>query len=353
LPYDVIIVDEASMIDAPLFARLLSAVSPDARLILLGDNNQLASVEAGSVLGDICKAAGKLNRFTTAQAEFLNAFISDARCQLAPEYITSHGVALSGRVIELQRSRRFTGTGGIGKLSRALLRNDTSELKKIISEGHTPEYVIDTTGNAQIFESFISGYEAFIREPDIVLALEKLNQLRVLVTVREGDLGLNAINKKIENFLKSRKLIRTGPEYYENRPVLVTRNNPLLGLVNGDVGIVRMDAEKQLRVFFPDSDKGVRAVVPEQLTHVQTLWAMTIHKSQGSEYGQVLVVLPDDVENKLLTRELLYTAITRARTRVVIQGKEEIVLAAAATEVKRASGIVDRFNQDQSQNAKR
>ena len=353
LPYDVIIVDEASMIDAPLFARLLSAVSPDARLILLGDNNQLASVEAGSVLGDICKAAGKLNRFTSAQAEFLNGFISDTRCQLAPEYITSHSAALSGRVIELQRSRRFTGTGGIGKLSRALLRNDTSELKKIIAEGHTPEYVIDTTGNAEIFESFITGYEAFIREPDIALALEKLNQLRVLVTVREGDLGLNAINKKIENFLKSRKLIRTGPEYYENRPVLVTRNNPLLGLVNGDVGIVRMDTEKQLRVFFPDADKGVRAVVPEQLTHVQTLWAMTIHKSQGSEYGQVLVVLPDDVENKLLTRELLYTAITRARTRVVIQGKEEIVLAAAATEVKRASGIVDRFNQDQSQNTKR
>ena len=95
LPYDVIIVDEASMIDAPLFARLLSAVSPDARLILLGDNNQLASVEAGSVLGDICKAAGKLNRFTSAQAEFLNGFISDTRCQLAPEYITSYSTALS------------------------------------------------------------------------------------------------------------------------------------------------------------------------------------------------------------------------------------------------------------------
>ena len=348
LPYDVIIVDEASMIDAPLFARLLNAVPSDARLIMLGDNNQLASVEAGSVLGDVCKAAGKLNSFTADQAKFLNGFISDKRCQLSSEYFTKNASALNGRVIELQRSRRFTSAGGIGKLSRVMLHNDSAELKKIIAEGQTPEYVIDTTGDPKIFESFIAGYEAFIREPDIATALEKLNQLRVLVTVREGDLGLHAINKKIENFLKSRKLIRTGPEYYENRPVLVTRNNPLLELMNGDVGIVRMDSEKQMRVYFPDAEKGIRAVVPEQLTHVQTLWAMTIHKSQGSEYGQVLVILPDDVDNKLLTRELLYTAITRARDRVVIQGKEEIILAAAATAVKRASGIADRFSAYQS-----
>ncbi|MBM3176835.1 MAG: exodeoxyribonuclease V subunit alpha [Bacteroidetes bacterium] len=344
LSFDVIVVDEASMIDVPLFAKLLDAVAPSTRIIFLGDNNQLASVEAGSVLGDVCRCTD-INQFTASEIQCFNQYIQPKTHQITDSHASRKLNKLTGHVVELRRSRRFNERSGIGQLSRAVITNQSDMLRALIQSGKSNQIHIDTKSGDDVFENFISGYETYIKTEDIQEALNKLNSLRVLVTVREGDRGLNAINLRIEKYLAAKNLIhhRTS-EFYENRPVLVTQNNNLLGLVNGDVGIVRKNKDGKLRVYFGDAHGGLREFQPEYLSNVQTLFAMTIHKSQGSEYNKVLVVLPDNADNKLLTRELLYTAITRAKDSVVLQGTEEIILTAAAAGVQRSSGIAERFS---------
>ena len=180
---------------------------------------------------------------------------------------------------------------------------------------------------------------------DAVLAkaLEKLNQLRVLCAVREGVQGVNAVNRKIEAYLVSEGKIEIKTAFYENRPIIVTRNYPELKLYNGDVGIIRRDAGGSLKAWFEDSNKNLKAVLPGYITSVETVFAMTIHKSQGSEYNKVLVLLPANADQPLLTRELLYTAITRAKSFVLLQAARESVLYTAKRSVQRASGIMRRF----------
>ncbi len=345
IPYDVIIVDEASMIDVPLFAKLLDAVPKNSRIIFLGDKNQLASVEAGSMLGDLCRTLPQTNILSLATARFINGFISDHDRQI-PETFTGNQTAfLSEHIIELQRSHRFNSMGGIGLLSKAIIRNDQPALQSILTAEPEPEVRIDNQYTESIFDEFVMGYEAYIREPDIQLALAKMNELRVLVAVREGERGLYTINRKIELALKKRGLLQTDEEFYENRPIIVTKNNKDLQLFNGDVGIIRRDKDNIVRAWFEDSNKKIRSVMPAYIAHAETVFAMTIHKSQGSEYDNVLVLLPENAENKLLTRELLYTAVTRAKSSVIIQSTKEILLNTAQAEVQRASGIRERFEQ--------
>jgi exodeoxyribonuclease V alpha subunit len=196
-----------------------------------------------------------------------------------------------------------------------------------------------------LFDSFIDGYRDYILEPDIAQALEKMNKLKVLCAVREGEQGLYTLNRKIEQYLQKQKLLQTDTEFYENRPVLVTRNYPDLKLFNGDIGIVRKDSKGSIRVWFEDSEKEIRSVMPGYLTDAETVFAMTIHKSQGSEYLNVLVVLPHNTGNALLTRELLYTAVTRSKSRVLVQAPEAILFETTKGTVRRASGINYRFDE--------
>jgi exodeoxyribonuclease V alpha subunit len=345
LPYDVVIVDEASMIDVAMFSKLLDAISNGTRIIFLGDKNQLASVEAGSLLGDFCKSLGTINQFDSAKASFINQFMLNDAKKIGIENIGVANHPLSGHVIELMKSHRFSSDSGIGQLSKAIINNDQIVLKTWINTTQNPLVKININGSSSLFEEFIAGYEAYIREPDIAKAIKKLNSLRVLCAIRESDLGLNAINKKIEALLQQKKLINTSDDFYENRPIIVTKNFAELNLFNGDVGIIRTDENGVKKAWFENPDLSIRGVLPAYITNMETVFAMTIHKSQGSEYDKILVVLPNNTDNNLLTRELLYTAVTRAKKELSVQASEEIILKTASESVKRSSGIMYRFDE--------
>ncbi|MEP7108147.1 MAG: exodeoxyribonuclease V subunit alpha [Ferruginibacter sp.] len=343
LIHDLVIVDEASMIDVALFAKLLAAIGQHTRIILLGDKDQLASIEAGSLLGDLCQTQKQMNFMPAGNIELINSFIPEKERQITANYVSAGDNALSEHIIELKRSHRFTGDGGIGKFSRAIIHSRLEEIALFADINNDPDVEVDTGYSDELFNRFINDYANYIREKDIGSAIGKLNQLRVLCAVREGPQGLNAVNRKIEGLLVRNGLINTNTEYYENRPIIVTHNYPELKLFNGDVGIIRRDSGGNLKAWFEDSDKNLRAILPGYITAVETVFAMTIHKSQGSEYGRVLIMLPAIADQPLLTRELLYTAITRAKEFVLLQASREVIMYTANRSVRRASGIMERF----------
>lgn len=346
LPYDVVIIDESSMIDVALFAKLLDAIGPQTRLLMLGDKDQLASVEAGSLFGDLCQAQDDLNQYSKERAQLINSYIPDPQRRITFNQIKSNQEhPLFQHVVELRYSHRFSGNKGIGRFSKAVIHNETAFIKSFFAPNVDPQVTVDHQYSQILFESFISGYEAYIKEKDVKLALKKLNNLRVLCAIREGEQGLYAINRKIEDFLQRRSFITRSGEFYEHRPVIVTRNYYHLGLFNGDTGIVRYDSKGVLRAWFEDSNGQLMSVLPGYLSDSETVYAMTIHKSQGSEFNKVLLVLPATTNITLLTRELLYTGVTRARQEVIVQGTEEVILKSAEDCVQRGSGIIGRFRE--------
>jgi exodeoxyribonuclease V alpha subunit len=348
LPYDLVVVDESSMIDVALFAKLLNALKPGSRIILLGDKDQLASVEAGSLFGDLCKALPDLNLFNTDRRNFINSFIKSEQRKLPNEYETAdQSHLLFQHLVELRYSHRFKDDEGIGKLSRAVIHNDVSVLQQFLNSNDTKQVLIDQQYDQHIFEQFIQGYKEYIQTTDIKEALGKLNNLRVLCAVRQGDQGVYNLNAMVEAYLIKEGSLKRDSEFYRHRPVIVTQNDYTLGLYNGDTGILREDEKGVMKVWFIDSAEGnegqLKSVLPGFIKQMETVFAMTIHKSQGSEFGKVMVVLPHNSEYQLLTRELLYTGITRAKNEVVIQANADALLNAANGVVERGSGVAERL----------
>ncbi|MBO2546022.1 exodeoxyribonuclease V subunit alpha [Salegentibacter sp. BDJ18] len=361
---DVIIVDEASMIDVALFAKLIAAVSPETRLILLGDQNQLASVEAGSLLGDLCNTVKNKNHFSENIFPDLKGILPQLDLKSNPK----EDELLQDHLVELQHSYRFVKKPELGDLSKAMISNDIPTIEKFF-DGNRDEkaIIVDQEYKESICENFIKGFEAYISEKDVATAIEKLNELRILAVIREGNQGVAGLNARVEKYLAKKGKINLSQVFYENRPVIVTRNHSDLNLFNGDVGIVRKDKDGKMRIWFLDEekqldderkktetgadgaeskeavDKKVRSFSPGLLTDVETVFAMTVHKSQGSEFEKVLLVMPKSEELPLLTRELLYTGITRAKEKLKIQGTKEIILKASEGRVMRASGITNRI----------
>ena len=343
LQYDIVIADESSMIDVALFAKLLSAIGPDTKLILLGDKDQLASVEAGSLFGDLCQAQPQLNLMSAERIKLINSFTEEDGQKIKDNPSTTLH-PLFEHIIELKFSRRFKDNEGIGKFSKSIIYNKVAEIKAFFLNTDKQVY-IDTGYTEEIFKDFVVGYQTFIEEKDIKKALILINNLRVLCAVREGEQGLFAINKKIEKYLEHKKLIDINSDFYINRLIMVTSNNRELNLFNGDIGIIRMDENNIPRAWFQAGDEQLKSVLSGYISNVETVFAMTIHKSQGSEFNKVLVILPKGEETRILTRELLYTAVTRAKNKVIVQGSESLILKTAEAIVQRGSGIIDRFNQ--------
>ncbi|MBW8683818.1 exodeoxyribonuclease V subunit alpha [Chitinophaga rhizophila] len=347
LNYDVIIIDECSMIDVALFAKLLAAVGKGTRLILLGDKDQLASVEAGSLFGDLCQAQEALNMFTAERLSLINSFIPDERRKIPATHIKAQDThPLFQHLVELRRSHRFSGDKGIGKFSKAIINNDQAAIKGFLLPDADEQVMIDQIYSKELFANFVAGYSAFIVEKDIRKALALLNDLRVLCAIRDGEEGLYAINRNIEKILHDKRLIRVNAEFYENRPIILTRNYYEHGLFNGDTGIIRTDEQGILMAWFEDSNGDLKAILPGYLTEAETVFAMTIHKSQGSEFKEVMVILPHARDVPILTRELLYTGVTRAKQQVYVQATEDVLMQTAARFVERASGIAQRFVDD-------
>jgi exodeoxyribonuclease V alpha subunit len=350
LPFDWVIADEASMIDMPIFAKLLDACSPTTRIVLLGDKDQLASVEAGSLFGDICDSSGKLNLFNSDELTWYNAFISDPQRALTSSYITSEHIALSGQITELRYSRRFQQQSCIGKLSLAVIQGRKEDAMNLIRHDNTQSAQFIDHPSDKTLSDFAQGYIEYLEEEDPAEALKKLNKLRVLTAIKEGEWGLHSLNQKMERILHQLRpsLIRPQQGFYNNRPIIVTQNNYSLGLLNGDVGIIRRsDSSGRLIAHFEsDQDQGkTRQFVPASITACETVFAMTIHKSQGSEFDDVMIALPNRANTEILTRELVYTGITRAKKSVVIMGNTDVLHAGIEKKVVRFSGIQSRIQQ--------
>jgi exodeoxyribonuclease V alpha subunit len=358
LEQDVIIVDESSMIGAGLFAKLLDAIKPGARLILLGDSEQLASVDAGSLFGDLCKALQENeNKFLPEHLNFLNSFLEKER-NIDDNYklVTSKS-HLDERLVRLKKTYRYDQKSKMGQFTKAVIKGREEDLSAIL-EMKEDSLLLDENYDEQIFTDFVNGYQEYLQEENKDEALKSFNKLRVLCAVRQGEQGIYAINRKIENQLKKKFELASKDGFYHNQPIMVTMNNPTLNLFNGDVGIVRKDENGQLKAYFHKDTDGeadnvenndnsretnLKAINPALISNWETVFAMTIHKSQGSEFDKVLVILPKQKENRLLTRELLYTGVTRAKTKAIVQASLELVQQTTKEAVNRVSGIQERI----------
>jgi len=343
LPFDVVIVDEASMIALPLMAKLALALKQGCRLIMLGDRDQLASVEAGAVLGDMC-GAGRTEMFSP---EFNTLFTSLTSNGIPADSIRETAQPLSDSLVVLKKNYRFREDSGIGTLA-TLINNGrgTDALALIASRSYADVSWRDAPppdGLKKALAGIVNeGYGSYLAAESAEEALKRFDAFRVLCAMRQGPYGVVAINALVEEILAAKGLIDPRNRWYRGRPLIVTANDYNLKLFNGDIGIVfpDPDADGKACVHFPTPDGGIRKVSPLRLPSHETVYAMTIHKSQGSEFEQVVMLLPvPDAE--VMTRELIYTGITRARNRAEIWGREDLFATAAARRIDRKSGLKD------------
>jgi exodeoxyribonuclease V alpha subunit len=343
LPVDVVVVDEASMVDLALMSKLTQALPPQARLILLGDRDQLASVEAGAVLGDICHR-GYVHSFSRPFRNHLKR-VMGYEIPSQPNGRGSSGMEDS--IVQLQKSFRFSGESGIRVVSQAVNSGDADRAMALLTGGQYRDIrwrdLPRPAGLPHILkDTIIKGFRDYLEGRDPPEIFQRFDGFRILCAIREGPYGVMALNTLVEQILKKEKLIETDRRWYAGRPFLITRNDYHLRLFNGDVGIILPDpqADNELRAFFLAADGAVRKFHPLRLPEHETVYAMTVHKSQGSEFGRVFLLLPErDVP--ILTRELIYTGITRAKERVEIWGTEAVFRAAVSRRIERRSGLGD------------
>ncbi len=341
LPFDVVIVDEASMVDLALMAKLVVAVPRQSRLILLGDQDQLASVEAGAVLGDIC-STGQGEGFS---GEFggLLAELSGAAVPLAET-----GSAMGDCIVQLRQSHRFAEESGIGRLARAVNSGDGELALATLGAGTYGDISRQPLPEAgQMIEALrdlvVVGFRGYLEAATPAAAFAAFARFRLLCALRRGPFGVEGLNATVESILAQAGFVRPDSLWYRGRPVMVTSNDYTLQLFNGDVGLTLADDEGRgpLRVYFPDpAGAGMRGFLPGRLPETTTVYAMTVHKSQGSEFDTVLMILPN-CDSPVLTRELIYTGITRARDRLELWFNEDILRQAVARRAKRSSGLHD------------
>jgi exodeoxyribonuclease V alpha subunit len=340
LHLDVLVVDEASMIDLTMMSRLIDALPPHARVIFLGDRDQLASVEAGAVLGDICTYASF--GYTAARAQELARLTG---CALEPDNSPVAG-ALRDSLCLLQKSYRFGSDSGIGQLAAAVNRGDRHSTRGVFDGTFTDieKKSLQSSEEYQaMLDDALEGYQYFLtcvqqqNTPEQVIAA--FGEYQLLCALREGPFGVSGLNDRLEQLLAQKRKINRLPHsrWYEGRPVMISRNDSALGLFNGDIGIA-LDRGQGLRVWFMMPEGSVKSVQPSRLPEHDTAWAMTVHKSQGSEFNHAALILPTQL-SPVITRELIYTAITRARQRLSLYTDERVLIQAIAARTERRSGL--------------
>lgn len=387
LALDVLVVDEASMIDLETMAALLQALPPQGRLILLGDKDQLASVEAGAVLADLCREA-HAGRYTPATRAWLEQVSGE---RIGDDLLDAEGTALDQAIVMLRHSHRFAADSGIGRLASAINAGDRQAVARFWRQPHAgvmrlagrdcerdfAALVMDGQARTELELAMADpeprddpldrgphGYARYlramrVRRPVAGAAQEDLDDwarhvlqahgaFQLLTTLRQGAWGVDGLNRRVARLLREQGLIDATDGWYAGRPVLVTRNDYALGLMNGDIGItlaLPADAGQPpvLRVAFPMTDGSgrIKWVLPSRLQAVETVFALTVHKSQGSEFDHAAVVLPERI-GPILTRELLYTGITRARAFLTLlsPGGDQVLEQGIARQVRRASGLM-------------
>ena len=337
LPHDVVVVDETSMVSLTLMARLLDALRPQARLLLVGDPDQLASVEAGAVLGDLVARAPVADRLPPALEPVLQHEVPAEPRVREP---------LRNGVVRLEAVHRYRGA--IAELAEAIRHGDGDVALAVLRTGDPSVCLLEPAeelaGDAeveQVRQDAVAAGLAVVRAAragDEATALEALESHRVLLAHRRGRAGVAHWAALVERWVtEAADLDGDEGPWYRGRPLLVTANDRDAGLSNGDTGVVVDDGRGGVVAVFGDPASPVR-VRPHRLPSVETVHAMTVHRGQGSQFGRLSLVLPPPT-SPLLTRELLYTAVTRAREHVRVLGAADAVRAAVARPVRRASGL--------------
>jgi exodeoxyribonuclease V alpha subunit len=321
LPLDLLVIDEASMVALPLLAKVFDALPADCRVVLLGDRDQLASVEPGAVLADMVDAAA------------------------------SPQSPLHSAVVTLEKNYRFSQESGIHHLCGAVRQGDAKEAVRILREQRSPDLVSFEHDEPRVWterfsEAVLAGFSALATEKEPAAALTQLKNFRVLSALRRGQFGVEGLNQKIEGLLTEANLIpEPAAAGYAGKPILITQNDYQLQLFNGDVGVLLPDRKSeenptQLWAWFIGKENRLRRFAPARLPQYETAYAMTVHKSQGSEFDRVLLILPD-ADTPVVTRELIYTGLTRARSQVELWWNEAVFAQAVTRRAERNSGLRD------------
>ncbi|PPC91207.1 MAG: exodeoxyribonuclease V subunit alpha [Methylobacter sp.] len=304
LIYDLVVVDEASMVDLALMSKLVDALKPGARLLLLGDRQQLASVESGAVLADLT-------------------------------------AAMPSHTVELKKSHRFGGA--IKALAEAVNLQQSATAWQLLQQQDSSVMRLEND-TAGFIAAHKTGYLQLINAgagPAEVFA--EFNRFQALCANRQGRFGVVELNRAVEHKLKEQGWLEThGQIWYPGRPVMVVQNSPVLQLYNGDIGLCFADEKGSLSVVFEREDGSFKHYLPARLPRCETVFAMTIHKSQGSEFERILLVLPESI-NPVLSKELIYTAITRAKKAVVVYSSQPVFVAAINQSIERSTGLAERL----------
>jgi len=328
LDLDAVIVDEASMVDLPLMSKLFQALPISTRIILLGDRDQLASVAPGSVLGDLCESQ--------------------------PHFLTNNNKTIADCTVILKKSYRFHENSAIAKVSQLVNKGKGEKTFQYMAPMFTSSEIIwhdlpsSNTLENDLKAFILSGFQDYLNAKDVGDANHLFNKFRILCVLNNGPYGVHAINRLTERILYQQKWINPTMRWYHKQPIMITQNNYTLNLYNGDTGIIYQyydpnTKHSSLRAYFFESNGIIRHCIPARLSHCETVFAMTVHKSQGSEFDDVLLILPDH-PSPILTRELIYTGITRAKKRVHIWGKQSIYSWAVKKRIRRTSGLKDAIN---------
>jgi exodeoxyribonuclease V alpha subunit len=335
LAADLVVVDEASMVDLPLMCKLVSALKPSARLILLGDRDQLPSVETGDVLAALCDAAGDGKAWPGRIARALaSALDADVAARDDESVLTR---------VELERSHRQSAELDVSTMSESIRNGDgatvVAGLRANAYRGVHWQAGRDAALAAFVLEHALPHCRAIAQASDVATGLSMLRRHRVLTAVREGDAGSRTLNARIAIALQ--KAGAREDAFFHGRLVMIRENSYRHGLYNGDVGLVWVDADGNARVWF-DTDSGPRAWLPAALPAHESAFALTVHKSQGSEFDDVLLVLPEK-SVRVASRELVYTGITRARRSLTLWANETVLADAIARRAQRWSGLADKL----------
>ena len=329
LPYDFLIIDEASMMDIYLWVSVIRAISKHTKLILLGDKNQLASVEAGSILGDIC--SGSTNTFSKETSSMIGVEFEEK----------VSGSKINDSIIELEKSHRFEKKSGIGTLSEAIIKGDGDSVIRLLESDEFPDIQFKEASNQSISELI----EAFVHKPFQEMkrngfSHEGFKEYQILCALRKGPYGVEELNRRSELVIRDFLGISARKFWFEGRPVILTRNQWALNLKNGEIGFAESDHSGDGFVINFESRESKPPTT--RITDFESSFAITVHKSQGSEYDHVALVL-SNTSNKVLSRQLLYTAVTRARKSVLVIGNTPVISSAVQHSVVRRSGLREKI----------
>lgn len=345
---DLLVVDEASMIDVATMVSLLDALKPQARLILLGDKDQLASVELGSVMAQLCPDAS-LSAFTHKHSVLLAALMS-RKGEDYPWLSVDDCWANTpiNSVIKLQKSYRFDEHSGIGRLAQAVNRGEPQAAQAVLLDDSIADANLiakhRTAKERQLnqpcqalLELAIKQYQGILSAGSFDQQFERFNDFRVLAALREGVHGVNYLNQAIREGLARQGALKSAQYLCHGTPIMISQNDYDLGLFNGDIGMIFQQDSGQLLAAFPDAE-GMRYVLPAKLPNWELAFVMSIHKSQGSEFSKVAIILPN-LPSPMLSRELLYTGITRAKAQIQIYAASEELSMAISSKNQRRSGL--------------